>query len=94
MTTNSAGSFRENLAEEAKAATESQLMMEYIQLLHTRIGHEKQELSAVSRNSLARAQEVATLHNPLEKRVNSLMATSEDESYYGNFGRPLIQRHR
>jgi|GEM_PF-3699285 len=48
-------SFRENLAEEAKAAKESQLMLEYIQLLQTRLGHDEQELSAASRNWLARA---------------------------------------
>jgi hypothetical protein len=85
-------SFRDSLITEATAAQESVLMKEYVHRLHESLERQSGELSEAAREWLARAEDVAAIRDPLERRVQRLLNSGAAESYYGYFGQQLVTK--
>lgn len=82
--------FRQKLLAEAKASSDSEMMLAYLQRIHEQLGASEVNLAQPSREWLQLAHRVAELTNPEPRRTKRLMAGVELDSYGGYFGRTLV----
>ena len=82
--------FRQKLLAEAKASSDSEMMLGYLQRIHEQLGASETSLAQPSRDWLQLAHRVAEQTNPEQRRTKRLLAGAELDAYGSYFGRTLV----